>query len=413
MLANLLYHVKRPYHFLKTGLLRGFPARMTHGFPEKKLKIVTVTGTDGKTTSSSMLYHVLKTAGYKVALLSTVAAYVGDQAYDTGFHVTSPDPKDLYRFMKIMVDQGMEYLVLEATSHGSYQYRTWGIYPEIAAVTNIAHEHLDYHVNYDNYFDAKLMLLKAGKVAVINADDASGPRLKRELKEARKNVLEYSMDMPLSRVIKEAITKRFPQTYNKLNARLVATCALQLGVAPTQVAQGISSFTSVPGRMQEIPSKQGFKVVVDFAHTPQGLSAALSALRKELKATKKSKAGSLIAIFGCAGLRDRQKRPMMGNIGTELADIAIFTAEDPRTEDVWSIIHQMKSGVTKVDKVISIADRATAIRTALTELAKPGDIVGIFGKGHEQSMCYGTVEYPWSDVATAETILAELDKDHT
>jgi UDP-N-acetylmuramoyl-L-alanyl-D-glutamate--2,6-diaminopimelate ligase len=343
-----------------------------------------------------------------VALLSTVAAYVGDQAYDTGFHVTSPDPKDLYRFMKMMVDQGMEYLVLEATSHGSYQYRTWGIYPEIAAVTNIAHEHLDYHVTYDNYFDAKFMLLKAGKVAVINADDASGPRLKRELKEARKTILEYSMDMSLPRVIKEAITKRFPELYNKLNARLVATCALQLGLTPAQTAQGIATFTSVPGRMQEIPSKQNIKVIVDFAHTPQGLTAALSSLKKELKTTK-GKTGSLIAVFGCAGLRDRKKRPMMGKIGTELADIAIFTAEDPRTEDVWSIIHQMKSGVTQVDKVVSIADRATAIRTALTELAKPGDIVGIFGKGHEQSMCYGTVEYPWSDVATVETILAEMD----
>ncbi len=408
MLAELLYHLKRPGHLIKTGLLVGIPAQIKYRFPAKKLKIICITGTDGKTTSSTMLYHVLKTAGKKVALLSTVAAYIGDDEFDTGFHVTTPDPKQLQFFMRKMVDEGYEYLVLETTSHGIYQHRLWGINPYILGITNITPEHLDYHVNYDLYLQAKAILAKKAKTVVINADDEmSIGKLRRELKDGKRQVIEYSLEEKLPRPVADAVRDRFPQRYNHSNARLIYKIAEQVGLTPAEVAEGIKTFPGVPGRMQSVGTAKGIEVIVDFAHTANGLLEALTTLRTQLD--KRKKGGKLIAIYGCAGLRDRKKRPIMGRTGAEIADVAIFTAEDPRTEDVWSIIRQMKSNLGYYhSKVLSIPDRRDAITFALKKLAKSGDVVGIFGKGHEKSMAFGTVEYPWSDIDAAKEILAEI-----
>ncbi|HYD35508.1 MAG TPA: UDP-N-acetylmuramoyl-L-alanyl-D-glutamate--2,6-diaminopimelate ligase [Vitreimonas sp.] len=408
MLKELIYRLKRPYHLVKTGLLTGLPAQIKYKFPAKKLKIITFTGTDGKTTSSTMMYHVLKAAGKKVALLSTVAAYIGDQAIDTGFHVTSPNPADLQRFMRMMVDEGYEYLVLEVTSHGVFQYRTWGVTPYLAGLTNVTHEHLDYHLSYDNYIEAKSLLLRQAEVIVLNADDHSFSKMKRKLKDRARAIVEYSTSIKLPRAITQAITERFSEAYNQMNARLVATSALQLGLKPAAIAEGITQFPGVPGRMQAVslPKNVGFEVIVDFAHTPNALAGALTALKAKLSSRRK--AGRLIAIFGCAGLRDRTKRPLMGRAAAEIADLVIFTAEDPRTEDVWAIIQQMKQDLAGTHaKVISIANRQEALVYTLKTLAKPGDIIGIFGKGHEQSMCYGTTEYPWNDVVAVTEIMSQ------
>ncbi|MBD3279694.1 MAG: UDP-N-acetylmuramyl-tripeptide synthetase [Candidatus Pacebacteria bacterium] len=405
MIKKLVYQLKRPYHLLKTGLLRGLPAQLKYSFPNNKLKIIAITGTDGKTTSSTLLYQVLKTAGKKVALISTVACYLGSEEVDTGLHVTSPDPKFLYYWLDQMVKKNIEYLVLEATSHGIYQYRTWGIEPVIAGLTNITHEHLDYHQDYQQYLQAKTLLLAKAQTAIINHDDQSFTQVKKLLNNANTKIISYSQDDQLARSLKTAINKRFPESYNQMNARLVAKIAKQLQLKPKQIAQGIKKFTGVPGRMQFVPNKRGFKAVVDFAHTPNALKRALLALQQQLKAQKTT--GRLIAVFGCAGLRDWQKRPLMGKIGAKLADLAIFTAEDPRTEDVWSIIRQMKQDLTTEHaKVISIADRAQAIDFAINKLAKKGDWIGVFGKGPEKSLCYGQVEQPWSDVQVVKKALA-------
>ncbi len=397
MFAVFLYHLKRPFHFVKTGLLEGLPAQFTYHFPAKKLHIICITGTDGKTTSSTMLYEVLKSAGKKVALLSTVAAYIGNEAIDTGFHVTTPDPAQLQKFMRRMVDEGYEYLVLEATSHGIYQYRLWGIQPEIVGITNITMEHLDYHVTHDLYVKAKALLAKKAHVAVINADDEmSFGKLKRELQPTKTRLITYSLADKLPLPVSRAIKQRFTQQYNHSNARLVYAMSQQLGIDDDAFVQGIKNFVGVTGRMQTVANRHNIEVIVDFAHTPNALDEALSYLR----ARKKS--GRIIAVFGCAGLRDWKKRPSMGRIGAQLADLAIFTAEDPRTENVWAILRQMKQNLDIYHhKVLSIADRREAIFYAIQHLAKSGDTVAIFGKGHEQSMCYGTTEYPWSDQRTA------------
>lgn len=396
MPSELIYQLKRPYHFFKTGLLRGLPARIKYRFPDKKLKIIAITGTDGKTTSSTLLYHILKESGKKVALISTVGAYIGEEKIETGFHVTSPSPDQLFAFMRKMLDREIEYLVLEFTSQGAYQSRLFGINPLIAGVTNIDQDHFDYHLNYQNYLEAKAIVLKKAKTVVLNEDDQSYYRLKKFFPSSLYHVLEYSQEQKLSSKIEKASKERFPEAFNQNNARLVSTIALELGLTAEEISQSLITFQGVPGRMQFIENKKDLKIVVDFAHTPQGLRSALTALRLIMKKDKIP--GNLIAVYGCAGLRDAIKRPMMGEIGVELADLLVFTAEDPRTEDIWSIIRQMKESLTTGhNKISSVPDRQEAINFAIQKLAKKGDLIAIFGKGPEKSMCYGTTEIEWSD----------------
>ncbi len=401
MSSELIYQLKRPYHFLKTGLLKGLPARIKYRFPDKKLKILAITGTDGKTTSSTLLYHILKESGKKVALISTVGAYIGEEKIETGFHVTSPSPDQLFAFMKKMLDRQIEYLVLEFTSQGAYQSRLFGLSPLIAGVTNIDQDHFDYHLNYQNYLEAKAIVLKKAKTVVLNEDDQSYYRLKKLFPSSEYRVLEYSQEQKLASKIEKAMKERFPEVFNQNNARLVSTIALELGLEEEKISQSIITFQGVPGRMQFIDNKKDLKIVVDFAHTPQGLRSALTALRLIMKKDKIP--GNLIAVYGCAGLRDAIKRPMMGEIGVELADLLVFTAEDPRTEDIWSIIRQMKESLTTGhNKISSVPDRQEAINFAIQKLAKKGDLIAIFGKGPEKSMCYGTTEIEWSDEAAVK-----------
>ncbi len=394
--SELIYQLKRPYHFIKTGLLKGLPARLKHNFPDKKLKIIAITGTDGKTTSSTLLYHVLRKSGKKVALISTVGAYIDGKQFETGFHVTSPSPDKLFAFMSQMLEHKVEYLVLEFTSQGAYQSRLFGIKPDIAAVTNIDQDHFDYHLNYQNYLAAKAIVLKKAKTIVLNNDDQSYYRLKKLFPSSQYKVIDYGQEIKLNNQIEKAIKERFPELFNQHNAHLVSTIALEIGLNKTEISQALISFEGVPGRMQFIENKKNLKIVVDFAHTPQGLRNALTALRNLMKKEKMS--GKLIAVYGCAGLRDAAKRPMMGEIGVELADLLVFTAEDPRTEDIWSIIRQMKESLTfGHNKISSIPDRQEAINFAIQKLANKGDLIAIFGKGPEKSMCYGTTEIAWSD----------------
>ncbi len=401
-LKQILYRIKRLYHFFKTGLFNGLVAEFKYGFPSKKLHVLAITGTDGKTTSSTMLYHVLKTAGKKVALISTVAAYIGDERIDTGFHVTTPTPAQLQKLMRRLVKEGYEYLVLETTSQGVYQFRTWGIFPLIAGVTNVAQDHFDYHLNYQNYLSAKALILRDSEKIILNKDDASYQPLKDILRVSESRILSYSVEHQNDPAIMKAIKNRFPESYNVSNALLVVKFAKNLEVSDQDIIAGIESFSGIPGRMEEIKNNKGIKAIVDFAHTPQGLENALTALRAQTK-----RPGRLIAVYGCAGLRDALKRPMMGKIGTDIADFCVFTAEDPRTESVWSIIRQMKEQLTSNhDKIISIADRFEAIEFALTKLAKQGDTVVVLGKGHEQSMCYGNVEHPWDDREAVRKVLS-------
>ncbi len=409
MFDTLLYHLKSPYHFVKTGLLEGFVSQIKTGFPERKLKFYCLTGTDGKTTSSTLLYQVLTAAGRKVALVSTVAAYIGTEKIDTGFHVTTPDPRALYQLFARLVRQGYDSVVLEATSHGIYQHRLWGIRPEIVGLTNITHEHLDYHVSYQLYVQAKATLAKKAKTIIINADDESYGPLKKELIHEAKKLQTFSKSDVLPKSVDQAIKKRFPEDYNQMNARLVYLMSQVAGVTDTAFCVAVKKFAGVPGRMELAGEKNNVQVYVDFAHTPNALENVLLALR--VRNAKVHPKGRLIAVFGCTGERDRRKRPKMGLIGSTIADVAIFTADDTRSEDVWSIIRQMKEGLTTtLAKVISIPDRRTAIEWAIHKVAQPGDVIALLGKGHEQTILHGRTEHPWGDVRVATEVLKSWGK---
>ena len=340
---------------------------MGNGFAGRKLKIIGVTGTDGKTTTSHLIYEILRNAGFKVALVSTVAAYIGDEEIDTGFHVTSPEPWLLQPLLKKIEKKGFTHLVLEVTSHGLDQNRFVGVKFYVGVITNITHEHLDYHGTFEKYKVAKLKLLRM----------------------ARHPIFKYAKSK--MRVDNPALAGE----YNLYNIGAAEAVVKIFGVRYSVVSEVVKNFAGVPGRMEEIKLGQKFRTIVDFAHTPNALEQVLTELKKQLFLSLDSARdeNKLILVFGCAGLRDHAKRPMMGKIARKLADVAIVTAEDPRTEKLDDIFNQITDGD---DWFRREDDRQKAINLAVG-MAGLGDIVVATGKGHEKSMCFGKTEYPWSD----------------
>jgi UDP-N-acetylmuramoyl-L-alanyl-D-glutamate--2,6-diaminopimelate ligase len=417
-----------------TWLAAGF-----FGNPGRKLTVIGVTGTDGKTTTCNLLNQILLAAGLKAGLISTVNAVIGDEVLDTGFHVTTPDAPDVQYYLSRMVAAGLTHVVLETTSHGLVQYRVDAAQYDIAVVTNITHEHLDQHGSYENYRAAKgrlfeLLAVTADKargnprLAVLNRDDSSFEYLSSIVRglpsictvsygldpsaDVHAENIQYSARGvhfdAVGRNIRVAIASPLVGSFNVLNclaALTVAVCGL--GVDPETAARGIANLTGVPGRMERIDLGQPFTAIVDFAHTPNALRVALETARGLLGGQK----AKIIAIFGSAGLRDREKRRMMAEVSAELADISILTAEDPRSESLDAILGEMASGARARGRVenktfFRVPDRGEAMRLGI-RLAKPGDIVITCGKGHEQSMCFGATEYPWDDRVAMRAALAE------
>jgi len=381
-------------------LIEAIIAVIVYRYPAKKLTIIGVTGTDGKTTTSNFIYQILKANGKKVGLISTIGAFIGHKKIEVGLHVTSPSPWLLQKIMKLAVENQLDYLVLEVTSHGLDQYRTWGSRIQYAVITTITPEHLDYHKTIDAYAKTKSKILKEAKVAVINTNylHLLPSHILRHC-----HIIEYDVHKPTPYT--KPIQRRFPQTYNQANALAAALMCEVIGLDSAQVTVGLKQISLVTGRLEYLPRIKNIDVVIDFAHTPNALLQVLVALRQKIK-------GKLIAVYGSAGLRDAFKRPEMGWIGSTHADLVVFTSEDPRTENADSIIYQMKSGViNNHHKITSITDRQQAIKFAITKLAKSGDTVAILGKGHETSMNLdGKSEIPWSDYKVAEKAL-ELRHD--
>lgn len=389
---RLIRFLKNHYHHLIALL-----ALWYWRHPGKQLKVIGVTGTDGKTTTSSLIYHLLKTAGYRVAAVTSVAAYLDSEAIDTGFHVTTPDPWMIQRLLRRMVDGGITHLVLEVTSHALDQYRVHGVPIDLAVVTNVTREHLDYHQTYERYLKTKARLFQHSSTVFLNQDDASFTALKNLIPHTAK-LIAYKTSLTTSNY--PSISQRFLEKYNQANASAACQVASSLAIKANLIEAAIASFPGVKGRMEAIPNSLGLNLIVDFAHTPNALEQALISLRPQTQ-------GKLIAVYGAAGLRDHFKRPLMGEIGARLADEVILTAEDPRTENVYTIISQIKQGVEKnLGHVHALVDRRQALSFAL-QIAHPGDTVAVFGKGHEQSMNLdGKHEIPWSD----QTILKQLLK---
>lgn len=404
-----------------------------HDFPSRKMTLIGVTGTDGKTTTVNLTYAILRAAGLNAGMISTLSARIGEEEDDTGLHTTTPDPPDVQRYLARMVEAGATHAVLEVTSHGLAHHRVTGCDFDVAAVTNVTHEHLDFHGTLSAYQQAKASLFEGltrsfrkdlrlpdsrfgdggmSKVAVLNRDDDSFRYL--SLIPADRQVI-YSVDSEGDVTAQDVVfdpdrtrfTLRTPAgetsietalvgAFNVSNVLAAASVAVALDISLEDIAAGVAAVPGVPGRMERIEEGQDFPAIVDFAHTSNALRRALETAR-----TMADDGGRVIVVFGCAGLRDQEKRTMMGRIAGELADLVIITAEDPRTESLEEIMAESAAAATAAGQregvdLWRVPDRGEALRFACHE-ARKGDVVIACGKGHEQSMCFGATEYPWDD----------------
>ncbi len=409
------------------------------GFPARELIVVGVTGTDGKTTTANLIFHILKAAKIQAGMITTVNALIGNKVLDTGFHVTTPEAPIVQGYLAEMVASGMSHVVLETTSHGLEQKRVAACEFDVGVVTNITHEHLDYHGSYEEYLAAKGSLLtelsktvqkksSIQPLAVLNKDDSSYGYLEGLVADLRPGVSSVSYGLGIgAQVIASGVNAspagltfsvqlgdQHPMEihsslvgdYNVSNClAAISATAAGLGIDEQFIRQGIASLPGIPGRMEVIDLGQDFLAIVDFAHTPNALEKALSSARQMT-------GGKVIVVFGSAGLRDQAKRGMMAEISGRLADLSVLTAEDPRSESLDKILSEMAAGIASQGGVEGRSfwrepDRGEAIRFALS-LAQTGDLVISCGKGHEQSMCFGEIKYAWDDRTAMRAALAEL-----
>jgi len=378
-------------------------ANIIYGFPSRGMKFIGVTGTDGKTTTTNMIYQILKDAGFKASMVSTITAEINGEKIDTGFHVTNPDYFLLQKLIAKAKKAGTEVFVLEVTSHGLDQFRTWGINFEVGVITNITSDHLDYHKTWDNYFNSKSKLIKNSKWAILNKDEDHFEKLRNLAKGSvvtfgKNPKSDFSTD-------KIKLNLRVPGDFNILNALSAIAATNIFNVDEKKAISTLEKFENLEGRMQEVKNNLGIKIIIDFAHTPNGLESALNALKSGNK-------GKIISLTGAEGYRDPAKRPKLAAIATKLSDYVILTAVDPRGL-IDEINKAMLEGAEKaggiLDKNVFLkSDREEAIRFAIKHLARKGDTVALFGKGHEKSMnINGDKELPWSDLEAVNKVLNE------
>ncbi len=404
-----------------------------HDYPSRQMVMIGITGTDGKTTTANLLHHILTAAGLCSGLISTVNAVLGQHVVDTGLHVTTPDAPAMQAFLAEMVSAGLTHCILEATSHGLVQHRVAACDFDVAVITNITHEHLDYHGDYRAYRAAKAMLFehlstaarKPGqpKAAILNVDDSSFEYL-RSIPADRQ--ICYSLSGPAGLTARNLrsvpggtafdlvmddgvfpIRTHLVGKHNVCNVLAAAGAALALGLPVDAIQHGCANLPGVPGRMERIDAGQPFTLIVDFAHTPNALQSVIEAGRGMVHPH-----GRVITVFGSAGLRDVAKRHLMARASARHADLTVLTAEDPRTESLDAILAEMAAGCRSEGGIegetfFCVPDRLHAIHSALTQ-ARPGDVVLVCGKGHEQSMCFGDTEFPWDDRQAARRALLAL-----
>lgn len=385
--ALMWQKVKNIYHLLIAIL-----ANLIFGFPAKKLKVIGVTGTDGKTTTVYLIDHILETAHFKTSMVSSIGARINRKEFDTGFHVTTPSSMSLQKFLRKAKKEHTEYFVLETTSHALDQNRVWGIPFKIGVVTNVTSEHLDYHKTYEDYLRAKKKLVKLAEFAVVNKDDASYALLSDLRKEKEKGKW-VSYGKPK----KFFDTSSLPGEFNKYNASAAIEVCRILGVEDKVIRRAIESFELPLGRLDYVYSKD-FKIMIDFAHTPNAFEKLLSFLRPLIE-------GRIIHVFGSAGERDKSKRGPMGEISSNFSNIIILTSEDPRRESPNKIIKEIQAGIKNpVTEIFKIPDRRRAIKKAI-EIVRPGDLVLLTGKAHEKSMNNGRGEEPWDEYEEVQKAL--------
>lgn len=395
------------------------------GFPAQSMHIIGVTGTNGKTTTSFMIHKMLVDAGYKTALMTTVAYGVDNDIKSQIAHMTTVSSLPLQRRLKEFKDQGVEWVVLETTSHALAQHRVWGVPYEVAVMTNVTHEHLDYHKTFARYVTAKARLFKVAarhglKFGVVNADDPNAKEFTDAvpssttygIQSGELRATDISLESDGCRYNAEVgedtykIHCRIPGEFNVYNSLAAVAVGRKLGLSVSQIERGIAALEGVEGRMTVVSAGQPFSVVVDFAHTPDSFERLLRDLRTATK-------GKLIVLFGSAGRRDEAKRAIQGEIAGKYGDEVVLTEEDDRDVDGNMILDQIVGGAKKSGKTVGKdlfleLDRVKAIELAMTRAHSKDDTVILLGKGHEKTIERADGEHPWDEVGTAKAAIKKL-----
>lgn len=387
--------------------------------PSSKLKLVGVTGTNGKTTIASLLYQLFKRAGYKVGLLSTVKIVVDETIY--GATHTTPDSLTINHYLNEMVEAGCEFCFMEVSSHGIHQKRTEALHFEGGVFTNLSHDHLDYHKTFAEYRDVKKEFfdhLPKTAFALTNADDKNGTIMLQNTHARKKTyalksyadfraqILENQLSGLLMKINNDEVWVKLIGSFNAYNVLAIYGVALELGLENVEALRLLSELESVSGRFQYFISDTKITTIIDYAHTPDALENVLKTIEDI-----RTKNEQLITVVGCGGDRDKTKRPIMANIASSLSNTAIFTSDNPRTENPQTIIDEMEAGVEgqNFKKTVSILDRKQAIKTAC-QLAKPGDIILIAGKGHETYQEINGERQDFDDLKIAKELIQQLGK---
>ncbi len=387
--------------------------------PSQKIKLVGITGTNGKTTIASLLYQMFKKAGYKVGLISTVKIMVDEVEYKATH--TTPDSLTINYYLNEMIEVGCEFCFMEVSSHGIHQKRTESLHFEGGVFTNLSHDHLDYHDTFAEYRDVKKSFfdnLPKTAFAITNVDDKNGSVMLQNtvarkrtyaLKtyaDIKAQILENQLAGLVLKINNDEVWTKLIGSFNAYNLLAIYGVALELGIESNEALRLLSELESVSGRFQFIISNSKITAIVDYAHTPDALENVLKTI-EDIRTNNEQ----LITIVGCGGDRDKTKRPIMANIASTMSDKAIFTSDNPRTEDPQTIIDEMEAGVEgqNFKKTISILDRKQAIKTAC-QMANPGDIILIAGKGHETYQEINGVRHDFDDMQIVQEILKQLEK---
>ena len=402
-----------------TNSALAFMASNYYDNPSSKLRLVGITGTNGKTTIASLLYQLFKKAGYKVGLLSTVKIMVDTNEYKATH--TTPDSLTINQYLNEMIEMGCEYCFMEVSSHGVHQKRTEGLQFEGGVFTNLSHDHLDYHPTFAEYRDVKKSFfdhLPKSAFALTNVDDKNGAVMlqntnARKLTYALKSyanykaqILENQLSGLLLKINENEVWVKLIGTFNAYNLLAIYGTAVELGIESFEALRLLSELESVSGRFQFIISDEKITAIVDYAHTPDALENVLKTINDI-----RTKNEQLITVVGCGGDRDKAKRPIMANIATQMSDKVIITSDNPRTENPSTIIAEMEAGVEPQNfkKSLSIEDRKQAIKTAC-QLANPNDIILIAGKGHETYQEIQGIRYDFDDMKTVKEFLQQMNK---
>jgi UDP-N-acetylmuramoyl-L-alanyl-D-glutamate--2,6-diaminopimelate ligase len=423
VIPTTLFRTIEPYGHL----VESFIANVRYGFPSRGMHVIGVTGTNGKTTTTLLIQKMLSEAGYKVGVLSTVAYGIGNDIHPQIEHMTSVQAGILQKRLRDFKRAGVEWVVLESSSHALAQRRTWGVPYEIAVMTNITYEHLDYHGTFERYLEAKRRLFRLAaqhgrKFGVVNAEDPnaqkfidSTPRgitygIKKGDIQASNVKLAGDHSTFTAKVGDESYDIRIniPGDFNVSNSMAAVAVGREVGLSKKQIEKGIAALEGVEGRMTVINEGQNFKVLIDYAGTPDAFDKFFATIRPATK-------GKLIVVYGSPAQRDYEKRPVQGKISGEHADIVVLTEEDDRDEPGDKIMGEIAAGAIaagmKKDKnLFLIGNREDAIGFALTRATGPDDLVAILGKGHEKTIERADGVYPWSDVEVTKTALQEMLK---